>query len=116
MKLAAGGGFVHNLYVQPHGYSEASIPGCTVTRATKVEAWKQRRAREAVKAVREGYTTAQMPQAGWFVLAEAHRVLGEQQDARDAWQHCSVLQHSKDLGALCAHRLTALADTPLITT
>jgi tetratricopeptide (TPR) repeat protein len=50
-----------------------------------------------------------MPQAAWFALAEAHWVLGERQDAQSAWQKCSELQQSKELGALCAYRLAVLA-------
>lgn len=108
MQLSSDGGFVHNQYVQPPGLLESTIQGCTVTRPAKTSLWTQRRARESIEAVREGHTTADMPQAAWFVLAEAHWVLGERQDAQSAWQKCSKLQQSRELGALCAYRLAVL--------
>jgi hypothetical protein len=49
-----------------------------------------------------------MPQAAWFVLAEAHWVLGQHQDAQLAWQQCSELRQSREQGALCAYRLAVL--------
>jgi hypothetical protein len=65
-----------------------------------------------VKAVRDGYSATEKPQAAWFVLAEAQWVLRERLDAQIGWQMCSMLQQSKELGVLCAYRLAFLAAEP----
>lgn len=69
MQLSAGGGFIHDQYVQPSEHQEASMRGCTVTRPPKVKPWKKRRAREADMAVLHSYAATDKPQLGSLVCA-----------------------------------------------
>lgn len=139
--LSQAGSYVHDLYVQPQGYTESTLHGCLVSRPEKTSAWTARRAREALKLL-SGNAAANISatanvqdkgssrlgsrksavglrsevgsgkaQAASFVKAEVLSTLGQQHEARQAWQECvGAGERSMALTALCAWKWVRNAD------
>jgi hypothetical protein len=130
--LSQGGSYVYDLHVQQHGCIESTLEGCVVDRPKKTPAWTERRAREALKylsdaslangsaaadaqnssslqpgsaAGLQSESGSMKAQAALFIKAEAFWTLGQQQEARQAWQECAYAKNqSMALTALCAWR------------